>query len=57
MFLFFLLQTNSVLNEFMLSLTGTTIKNLGLEALKNTSVLVPSDNEQKKVGTFFNKLD
>lgn len=57
MFLFFLLQTNSVLNEFMLSLTGTTIKNLGLEAIKNTSVLVPSDNEQKKVGTFFNKLD
>jgi type I restriction enzyme S subunit len=56
-FLYILLQTPIVIGEFMLSLTGTTIKNLGLEAIKNTTVNLPSEEEQKKIGAYFDNLD
>lgn len=57
MFLFTTLQTKIVLNDFMLSLTGTTIKNLGLKAIKNTSIYLPSKVEQIKIGKYFAHLD
>ena len=56
-FLYNSLQTRTVLNNFMLSLTGTTIKNLGLEAIKNTKIIIPKLNEQEKIGSYFSKLD
>ena len=56
-FLYTSLQTESILNNFMLSLTGTTIKNLGLEAIKNTIIAIPELEEQRKIGTYFSNLD
>ena len=56
-FLYTSLQTEMILNKFMLSLTGTTIKNLGLEAIKKTSISIPGYDEQTKVGKYFNNLD
>ena len=56
-FLFTSLQTSTIMNNFMLSLTGTTIKNLGLEAIKKTSIQVPEKDEQIKIGLFFSNLD
>lgn len=56
-FLFTSLQTSTIMNNFMLSLTGTTIKNLGLEAIKKTSIQVPEKDEQIKIGLYFSNLD
>lgn len=56
-FLYTSLQTEMILNNFMLSLTGTTIKNLGLEAIKKTSILIPGYDEQTKISKHFNDLD
>jgi len=56
-FLYSLLQTTAVMNNFMLSLTGTTIKNLGLDAIKNTKISIPELHEQKKIGLYFSQLD
>lgn len=56
-FLFISLQTSTIMNNFMLSLTGTTIKNLGLEAIKKTTIQVPEKDEQIKIGLFFSNLD
>ena len=56
-FLYSLLQTTAVMNNFMLFLTGTTIKNLGLDAIKNTKISIPELHEQKKIGLYFSQLD
>ena len=56
-FLYTSLQTAEILNSFMISLTGTTIKNLGLEAIKNTIIAVPKLEEQHKIGVYFSALD
>ena len=56
-FLYTSLQTSNVLNNFMLSLTGTTIKNLGLEAIKKTVLSIPCSEEQQQIGTYFRNLD
>lgn len=56
-FLFTSLQTNTIINKFMLSLTGTTIKNLGLESIKNTVISLPPKEEQHRLGQYFTNLD
>lgn len=56
-FLYSLLQTTAVMNNFMLSLTGTTIKNLGLDAIKNTKISIPELREQERIGLYFSQLD
>ncbi|WP_416325253.1 restriction endonuclease subunit S [[Eubacterium] hominis] len=56
-YLYTVLQTPMILREFDLFLTGTTIKNLGLAAIKNTTVYIPIKEEQMKIGTYFNHLD
>ena len=56
-FLYASLQTSIVMDSFMLSLTGTTIKNLGLEAIKNTKIYIPRIKEQQQIGTYFKNLD
>ena len=56
-FLYTSLQTEMILNNFMLSLTGTTIKNLGLEAIKKTNISIPDYDEQAKIGQYFEQLD
>lgn len=56
-FLYSLLQTTAVMNNFMLSLTGTTIKNLGLDAIKKTKISIPELREQERIGLYFSQLD
>lgn len=56
-FLFVLLQTSYVMNNFMVSLTGTTIKNLGLESIKSTKIMMPRNEEQKSIGLYFQQID
>lgn len=56
-FLYTSLQTSIVMDIFMLSLTGTTIKNLELEAIKNTKIHTPNPKEQHQIGAFFTTLD
>ena len=56
-FLYSLLQNNKVMNNFILSLTGTTIKNLGLDAIKKTKISIPKLHEQERIGLYFSQLD
>lgn len=48
-FLLNLLKTNKIQTYFFQELTGTTIKNLSLQTLKNTKIKLPIDKEQKKI--------
>ncbi|MED4920010.1 restriction endonuclease subunit S [Weizmannia sp. CD-2023] len=56
-FIYAYLQTDGVHNYFLNNLTGTTIKNLGLKAIRETKLFVPVIEEQSKIGSFFAKLD
>lgn len=57
-FVYTYLQTPSVHSYFMNSLTGTTIKNLGLKAIREMKLDMPQDiDEQKKIGDYFSTLD
>lgn len=56
-YIYFSLQTKSIINKFKLSLTGTTIKNLGLNAIRETSIFIPCLEEQQKVADFLSTVD
>ena len=56
-FIYSYLQTSTVKNYFLNNLTGTTIKNLGLKTIRDTTIFVPSYEEQQKIGSFFKQLD
>ena len=56
-FLYTSLQTSNTINSFMSSLTGNTIKNLGLEAIKKTQIFMPCEKEQTAIGKYFQNLD
>ena len=57
-FVYAYLQAPSVQGYFMDSLTGTTIKNLGLKAIREMIMPIPQDvDEQKRIGEFFDTLD
>ena len=56
-FVYAYLQTTIVKFYFISSLTGTTIKNLGLKAIRETPLLIPNIEEQEKIGEFFQQLD
>jgi type I restriction enzyme, S subunit len=56
-FMYQILQTSKIKSHFLSSLTGTTIKNLGLKTIRETPTLVPTLDEQKRIGQFFKKLD
>ena len=57
-FVYIYLQTPSIQTYFMDSLTGTTIKNLGLKAIREMTMPIPQDiEEQKQIGEFFDNLD
>ncbi|MEJ6521802.1 restriction endonuclease subunit S [Shewanella baltica] len=52
------LQTERVKNYFSNSLTGSTIKNLGLKAIRESIILIPDERaEQTAIGNTFQKLD
>ena len=57
-FVYAYLQAPSVHGYFMDSLTGTTIKNLGLKAIREMIMFIPQDvDEQKRIGKFLDQLD
>jgi len=56
-YIYYYLQTSNVNNYFLNSLTGSTIKNLGLKQIKETKVALPVIKEQQKIGAFFKVLD
>lgn len=57
-FVYAYLQAPSARGYFMDSLTGTTIKNLGLKAIREMIMFIPQDvDEQKRIGKFFDYLD
>jgi len=56
-FIFSYLQTSTIKNYFLNNLTGTTIKNLGLKTIRDTTLFVPTLEEQQKIGSFFKHLD
>lgn len=52
-----LIQTANVQCQFQKGLTGSTIKNLGLNTIKNTNVKVPCLQEQQKIAEFLSTID
>ncbi len=52
-----LIQTANVQCQFQKGLTGSTIKNLGLNTIKNTNVKVPCLTEQQKIAEFLSTID
>jgi type I restriction enzyme S subunit len=52
-----LIQTANVQFQFQKGLTGSTIKNLGLNTIKNTNVKVPCLPEQQKIAEFLSTID
>ncbi len=56
-FIYYLLQTDSVQSVFNAELTGSTIKNLSLGTIKNTAVSIPRPPEQQGIASFLFLLD
>ncbi|MGT2829131.1 restriction endonuclease subunit S [Streptococcus hillyeri] len=56
-FIYYLLQTAQIRKYFFNNLTGTTIKNLGLKAIRNLKIHYPILSEQRAIGSFFSDLD
>lgn len=56
-FIFYTLQSTRIQKYFTRELTGTTIKNLSINSIKNTQVFITQMEEQQKIGEFFSKLD
>lgn len=54
---YYILQTNSTMRFFKDGLTGTTIKNLGLGAIRNTLIPIPKENEQKSIAKALSDVD
>ncbi len=56
-YLFYLLQTEFAKNYYQISLTGSTIKNLGLKALREFKIPIPSLSEQERIVGILDKFD
>jgi type I restriction enzyme S subunit len=56
-FIYNLLQTDKVKNAFTTELTGSTIKNLSLGAIKGVLISVPTLPEQQRIATCLSSLD
>lgn len=56
-FIYAYLQTCKVKSYFKNSLTGTTIKNLGLKSIRETPIYFGNIEEQQKIGQLFELLD
>ncbi|MGR7752112.1 restriction endonuclease subunit S [Klebsiella aerogenes] len=52
------MQTKRIKNYFLNSLTGSTIKNLGLKTIRESTVVIPNERkEQIAIGNYFQKFD
>jgi len=56
-FIYAYLQSPVISGFFNDNLTGSTIKNLGLKTIRNTEMLIPSKEEQQKIGEYFLNLN
>ncbi|MFA0080031.1 restriction endonuclease subunit S [Vibrio artabrorum] len=56
-FIFNYLQREATKYYFNTELTGSTIKNLSLKAIKNTPIASPTLPEQQKIASFLSKVD
>ena len=56
-YIYSVLQTRKVTDNFKLSVTGTTIKNLGLTAIRDTPIFIPCLEEQQKIADFLATYD
>ncbi|WP_414046928.1 type I restriction endonuclease subunit R, EcoR124 family [Macrococcus equi] len=56
-FIYYYLQNTRIRSYFINNLTGSTIKNLSLKTIRETSVTFPNNAEQKTLGRFFEKID
>ena len=56
-YLFYFLQTNHSKSYFEAQKTGSTIKNLGLKALRSFKIPVPSPTEQNRIVSILDKFD
>lgn len=56
-FVFNLLQTSNIKSYFDKELTGSTIKNLSLTTIKNTTAFFPCHKEQAKIANFLTSVD
>jgi len=51
-FILYYLSSDTIQNSFNLEVTGSTIKNLSLNSVRNTIVLLPSEKEQLEIVNF-----
>jgi len=56
-FLFQELQTSAISKELLSGMDGGTQKFVSLKKIRNLSVMLPSENEQKKIGSYLMRFD
>ena len=56
-YLFFYLQSQDAINYYECSKTGSTIKNLGLKALREMKIPLPSIEQQKEIVNVLSRFD
>ncbi len=56
-FIFYLLQSSSIKNYFEDELTGSTIRNLSLNTIRNTPILPPTLPEQQAIAQILSDMD
>ena len=56
-FLFYLLKSNYLNKYLRRELTGTTISNLSLASVRNSPILLPKIEEQKKIASILSNID
>jgi|SRR5690606_14766516 len=56
-YLYYQLKTRRISKYFDDSLTGSTIKNLGLKSINNTDIITPTLQEQTKIADFLGAVD
>lgn len=57
LYLYHYLQSTNVLNQLSEGMDGGTQKFIALNKIRNLIISVPQNDEQKKIGIFFNHLD
>ena len=56
-FLYYSLQCPKITNYFFSELTGSTIKNLSLRTIRDTTISLPSEIEQQKIASCLSAVD
>lgn len=56
-FIYNILKTKNIENFFYSEVTGSTIKNLSLNTIKNTKIKLPQLEEQTKIANFLSSID